>query len=254
MTDYAEPSSVDPRHGIGVDFARSGQPWPELGLAGFFLFVAFLFGTIVFFFAQIAVQALCSLGVLPGEPAHAHAAVPAHIATALCVIGLTLGRDRFVGWDTGWDMGSARRWVWPVVSMTVLAIGPAAMGTDGMGLDSVGFAARAGPIWLTLILFKAVVLVPVAEELFFRGWLWAALRPVWGVWPTALCTAVPWVLSQAGESPRALWFAVPAAIILSVQRHRLGSAWGTVVTHVTYQATLAMSGLLFALYGQSAIV
>src|SRR5262249_316378 len=38
-----------------------------------------------------------------------------------------------------------------------------------------------------------IVLAPLAEELFFRGWLWTGLRKHWGVLPTGLMTAVMWL-------------------------------------------------------------
>ena len=45
-----------------------------------------------------------------------------------------------------------------------------------------------GPWHLVLMLLLAVVLFPIAEELFFRGWLWTGLRRHWSLLPTASLT------------------------------------------------------------------
>ncbi len=84
-----------------------------------------------------------------------------------------------------------------------------------------------------------VVLAPVAEELFFRGWLWTALRKSWRPVPTALVTSVLWLLVHWPEG----WFRpvvlIPTAILLSLARHKGGSVRASLLLHVVNNAIAA---------------
>jgi hypothetical protein len=90
-----------------------------------------------------------------------------------------------------------------------------------------------GPIMLVL----AVAVAPLAEELFFRGWLWTALRRSWGVWPAALCTAGLWLGIHALDGPVRALILLPTAILLSLARHYGGSVRASLLVHVVNNAT-----------------
>ncbi|HEY3846495.1 MAG TPA: CPBP family intramembrane glutamic endopeptidase [Acetobacteraceae bacterium] len=94
-----------------------------------------------------------------------------------------------------------------------------------------------GPILLAIMLLLAVAVAPLAEELFFRGWLWTALRRSWGVWPTALCTAGLWLGIHALDGPVRALILLPTAILLSLARHYGGSVRASLLVHVVNNAT-----------------
>ncbi len=90
---------------------------------------------------------------------------------------------------------------------------------------------------LTIVLLLAVAVAPVAEELFFCGWLWTALRRCWGVWPTALCTASLWLGIHAIDGPVRALILLPTAILLCLARHYGGSVRASLLVHVSNNAT-----------------
>ncbi len=95
----------------------------------------------------------------------------------------------------------------------------------------------AGPIVLVTHLLLLVALAPVAEELFFRGWLWTALRRSWGVWPTALCTAGLWLAVHTLDAPIRAVLLLPTAILLCLARQYGGSVRASLVLHVANNTT-----------------
>jgi len=88
-------------------------------------------------------------------------------------------------------------------------------------------------VWLIIV----VVFAPLAEEWFFRGWLWTALRQAWSVWPTAICTSTLWLAMHALEGPTRVLVLLPAATLLCLARHYGASARASLVVHVVNNAT-----------------
>ncbi len=101
-------------------------------------------------------------------------------------------------------------------------------------------AFRAGPILATGYVLMVTLLAPISEELLFRGWLWTALRPSWGIWPTALFTGGVWWISHAYYEPRALPFLLLTAVILSLARHYTGSVRATIAVHMIENVRLVV--------------
>jgi membrane protease YdiL (CAAX protease family) len=93
------------------------------------------------------------------------------------------------------------------------------------------------PILLTTMLLLAVLGAPIAEELFFRGWLWTALRRSWSVWPTALCTAGLWLAIHAIDGPLRVLILLPTAILLCLARHHGGSVRASLLVHIVNNTT-----------------
>jgi len=95
-------------------------------------------------------------------------------------------------------------------------------------------------------LWVTVIGAPVAEELFFRGWLWEGLRPRWGAWGTGVMTGLLFVLMHgAGGEWRLLPLLVPAAAaVLSVAREVRGSVRASMAVHAFGNglASLALLG------------
>jgi membrane protease YdiL (CAAX protease family) len=106
---------------------------------------------------------------------------------------------------------------------------------------------------LSLLKVTEICLVaPVVEELFFRGWLWTALRRIWGPVPTALCTGGLFLLAHApGGMPR-LFILLPVTILLSVARHRGDSVRAALTVHAVNNGIVAAEVWLLPLLSGAA--
>lgn len=89
-----------------------------------------------------------------------------------------------------------------------------------------------GSMWLLPGLVLIVVLAPLGEELFFRGWLWTGLRRVWSPVPVAVVTGVLWLALHVGNGLLYPLFLIPAAIMFGVIRHVGGSVQASILAHV----------------------
>jgi membrane protease YdiL (CAAX protease family) len=86
--------------------------------------------------------------------------------------------------------------------------------------------------WLSLTHgFFSVLLAPLSEELFYRGWLWTGLRKHWGWLPTAALTSAAWLV---GHSAATVGWLLPVAVILSVARHYGQSVRASIALHILY--------------------
>jgi tetratricopeptide (TPR) repeat protein/membrane protease YdiL (CAAX protease family) len=86
------------------------------------------------------------------------------------------------------------------------------------------------PRGLTFLIM--VVLAPVAEELFFRGWLWAAL------------TSSLWLALHLGYGLWQPMVLIPAAIILSLARYIGGSPATSIPLHMIHNLVVALWPIL----------
>jgi membrane protease YdiL (CAAX protease family) len=90
------------------------------------------------------------------------------------------------------------------------------------------------------VLFVSVVLGPVAEELFFRGWLWTGLAKRWSAASTMMVTSVIW-LALHGENGRGVvFFLIPVAYFLARARQHAESVRAPIALHVTYNFIIAI--------------
>jgi membrane protease YdiL (CAAX protease family) len=101
------------------------------------------------------------------------------------------------------------------------------------------FQSISVPPWLTLLdSLLTVVLAPLAEELFFRGWLWTGLRKHWGVLPTGLATAVMWLVPHLERGIGYVVLLLLPALILTVARQVGKSVIATIPIHAIYNLTI----------------
>jgi membrane protease YdiL (CAAX protease family) len=93
--------------------------------------------------------------------------------------------------------------------------------------------------WLSLIhVFFSVLLAPLSEELFYRGWLWTGLRKHWGALPTGVLTGSVWL----GLHPATIWmWLLPVAVMLSVARHFGQSVRAPIALHMLYSFIVIIS-------------
>lgn len=85
---------------------------------------------------------------------------------------------------------------------------------------------------LVAVMFLVTVVAPIAEEFFFRGYFFTALRSWRGVWPAAILTGVVFGGIHAGSSPPA--FLVPLGVfglVLCLLYWRTGSLYPPIVLH-----------------------
>ena len=100
---------------------------------------------------------------------------------------------------------------------------------------------EASPGVMALLLVLVVILAPVAEECFFRGWLWeASRRRGYTIVTTACLTAVPWLLLHGIESPGRILFLLPAAVIFSFARQMGGSVLASLTVHITNNLSVVL--------------
>jgi membrane protease YdiL (CAAX protease family) len=93
--------------------------------------------------------------------------------------------------------------------------------------------------WLSLThAFFSVLLAPLSEELFYRGWLWTGLRKHWGALPTGALTGVAWLV---GHSAGAVVWLLPVAVMLSVARHFGQSVRASIALHMLYNFIVLIS-------------
>jgi membrane protease YdiL (CAAX protease family) len=112
---------------------------------------------------------------------------------------------------------------------------------------------HADLLTLALIFARVFVLVPLVEELFFRGALYGWLRRYLPALPTILLTAVLFGFEHTAwgmPMPR-LFFLVPLAFVYGIAvgwvRERTGSTLNTAVMHVVVDAALLIVASLLIL-------
>jgi membrane protease YdiL (CAAX protease family) len=91
---------------------------------------------------------------------------------------------------------------------------------------------------------------PLAEELFFRGALYTALRPAFGaassVWTVTLC------FTLCHPKPRVWLQILVPALVLSILRARSGSLWPSFLAHFGFNS--AQIAALWAVHGKAVAV
>ena len=163
------------------------------------------------------------------------------------------------GWRAGaGDLRAGLGWLpvrrcWLVVALVACApllsaaqVGLSAVSPAVHDFLECAAAAQVGPpvgsgayaLWFAATM---VVGAAVAEEMFFRGWLWVGLRRRWGAWGTGLTTGAMFLLLHgAGEEWRLLVALAPIAVVLSLAREFGGSVRASLAVHVVNNVAVAM--------------
>jgi membrane protease YdiL (CAAX protease family) len=128
---------------------------------------------------------------------------------------------------------------------------PSAMSRDAvLPVPMLGGLASA-PWWAGVGMILTVsLLVPIAEELFFRGRLLDYLRATFGGtrWATVSAVSLTTLAFAAAHgAPVQMIFAVPLGLLLAIIRLRSGSIGGCVVAHACHNSMFLFLGpMLFA--------
>ena len=87
------------------------------------------------------------------------------------------------------------------------------------------------PVIVALVVLMIVVVAPVAEEVFFRGMLFAGLRTRFSLWPAAVISGLAFGIPHVTSGPTA---AIPLSIFgvaLAWLYNRTGSIWPCILIH-----------------------
>lgn len=231
-TEHPAPPAL-PEVPQGVTPAPAQPRWhPGMALAsvvGAFV-VAGMFGAIV----------LVASGDSDDPPAWAN--VVATLIQDAVLIGTAVGFAALVARPAAWQFGlRAVRSFWPAVGWTLLAyvafIAFSAAFLSAVGADQQDdlpqdLGADEGTGAMLGIAFLVTVMAPLAEEFFFRGYLYRALKTWRGMWPAAIGVGVLFGLVHAGGSDAA--FLLPLAVlglIFCLLYERTGSLYPCIVLH-----------------------
>jgi membrane protease YdiL (CAAX protease family) len=228
------PDGIEPRRGPAGTDAPRWKPWTAwVGLIA--AFGAALMGALV----------VGAIGAIAGSDiAHPTPAVniAATILQDVCLIAAAVLFAGMAGRPLPGQFGLRRTRFWPAVGWMALAflafyvftlVWVSILGanaddkklTDELGVDRSTAAMLA-------VAFLVSVVAPVAEEFFFRGFFFGALRNWKGVWPAAIITGLVFGGIHVGSAELALL--VPLAFFgfaLCLVRERTGSLLPCMVLH-----------------------
>ena len=151
------------------------------------------------------------------------------------------------------DQPIQRLWLVILLSVAQVIIGGIVLGVAqhipalSHGLkdaEKLGGLFFDGSMWMLPGLVLIVILAPLGEELFFRGWLWTGLRKVWSPIAVSCVTGGLWLSLHLGNGLLYPVFLIPAAIVFSIIRHVGGSVRATIVAHVINSGFAASIALL----------
>ena len=100
---------------------------------------------------------------------------------------------------------------------------------DTGSIEKITQASQSPGITGIGVVFAIVVLAPLAEELFFRGWLFHGVQHVWGTAAAVVGTALAFSLVHA--DPAHIFAILPLAFWLSWMRAATGSIWPCILAH-----------------------
>jgi membrane protease YdiL (CAAX protease family) len=141
--------------------------------------------------------------------------------------GRALGLRRFAPSALGWMFAMLAVYYVAAALFSALVIQP---DQEDIGKE-LGVCNPGIGIALAAVLL-IVVVAPLSEELFFRGFFFAGLRSGWGLWPSALLSGAVFGLVHAPTGPTA---AIPLAglgVGLAWLYNRTGSLWPGVLAHL----------------------
>jgi uncharacterized protein len=198
----APPDPPEVPDGIELRRVPAWRPWSSVlalvaGLGG-----ALVGGLVVYLIATIA-------GADVDNPP-ASVDISATLLQDVAFIGAAIIFAAMVTRPRPWHFGLRDTRFWPAVGYVVGAylvfIGTAAAWSAALDLheqDDVVDQLGAGSSTIALIAVSILVCVvaPVAEEFFFRGYFFGALRNWRGVWPAAVITGLVFGAIHAGSAP-----------------------------------------------------
>ena len=157
------------------------------------------------------------------------------------LIGSALAFARLAARPRPWQFGLRATRFWPAVGWFALAwltfiilsaIWVAALHIHQRDNLPDQLGADRSTVALVAVAILVTVVAPIAEEFFFRGYFFTALRSWRGVWPAAIITGVVFGAIHAGSAP--VGFLVPLAFfgfVLCLLYERTGSLYPCIALH-----------------------
>jgi uncharacterized protein len=207
---YAPPDPPEVPEGIEVRRVPAWRPWSSVlalvaGLGG-----ALVGGLVVYVVATIAGASL--------DDPPAAVDISATLLQDVAFIAAALVFAAMVTRPRPWHFGLRETRFWPalgyIVGAYVVFIAAAAVWSAALDLhetddvvDQLG--ADSSTVALIAVTILVCVVAPVAEEFFFRGYFFGALRNWRGLWPAAVITGLVFGGIHVGSAP--VGFLVPLA-------------------------------------------
>ena len=139
--------------------------------------------------------------------------------------------NRHAGVD---DRPIARRWLLAVLVFLIATWALLASAFwNAVSPQSVSSWRGESPWTIVAFIAVTVILAPLAEELFYRGWFWTGLRKHWSAFPTALLSCSLWLLAHISRGFLVPIMLIPTTVILGFGRHFCGTR-AAIVLHVVY--------------------
>lgn len=240
------------------DAERPFSPWREVGLAILVLVLCFGLGVLAWFVAMTVLRH--TVGI-PRQginrtfgPLLASMAMEAGWLAVIFLRARTLGAGSVIGGLALGPAGRSRLFLgWLLLQIAVTAFYVVSIARSPEFAESIqgdlhrNLVLAAGQIRPLLIcyLLNFTLVLPVLEELFFRGWLWTALRRRWGPWRTGLCTAtIWWAIHGVTYGPWQMISLLPSALVFSLVRHFTGSCRPTIILHIINNSKIAIITLM----------
>lgn len=136
---------------------------------------------------------------------------------------------------------------WQVATIVLATLVYATVATLLLTLTQSRRIVAAGPtdyVLLATLAANLVLLAPLAEELFFRGWLYTGLRQRLTFWPSFVVTAALFAAIHWDANHRRILMVAPLALALGVLRELTGSIKATMALHALYNLIIVAITLL----------
>ena len=219
---------------------RAQVPWTPRHVVISLVVVAVVFGA-----AIAAILGLVEVVAIDGWGEHVVFLVAAILlhGSMLLTVWFFAVRPR----DDGWALLGFRR-VKPISTTIIVIFGVAIaqsavfgytllveqLGIDFLVPDQLPHECADDPVRFAIIAISAIIVAPLVEEIFFRGFMYQALRRTMAILPAALLTSV--VFGIAHIDPAIIIpIAVVGMILLGIYRWT-GNLWSSIITHAGYNA------------------
>jgi membrane protease YdiL (CAAX protease family) len=243
-----------PPHGEPPSSTPSEREWPVwLGFAGL--------GAVVVISVVTSGLIYGLAGVDPGDDAPAGVDLGASLALQLSLIATALVAAQLIKPIHAWQFGLRRTRFWPAVGWATLGMITfyllAALWVALIGEPEQSTAEDVGADESDLALLGAgvmfIVIAPVAEEIFFRGFFYGSLRTRMNAGLAAVVCGVVFGVIHLSTGPSAVPILIVLGIIFCLVRERTGSLYPCIALHALNN-TFAYAGQTDAAPGVAAAI
>lgn len=132
-----------------------------------------------------------------------------------------------------------------VLTVTLISVLPVPEKWVAANEQSVSLLSESCPMWMTLV--ATYFIAPFAEELIFRGVMYAGTKSGWGVAAACIVTSLIFGIAH-GNILQGLYAALAGAVFVIITE-LTGSLWCSIAAHMAYNAGNILTGLLVGLIG-----